>query len=110
MIPPAGLSQVTRYETISDGHCTRQTKFALVPSGSIQTPPHPCPRRHKTQRSGNALDYLRQETWPGKQVIAESLPMRDISMEGLGEVGPGPGSILGQGLLDVEEVPDGAGH
>ena len=31
-------------------------------------------------------------------------------MEGLGEVGPGSGPHLGQGLLDSEEVTDGAGQ
>ena len=57
-----------------------------------------------------ALDYFLQEAWPGNRVIAELLPMRDLLMEVLGEVGLGPGYRRGQVLLDVEEVPNGSRH
>ena len=71
------------------------------------------PRTHarsvtETHRSGKALNYFRQEAWPGNQVIAEFLPMISLSIEGLGELGPVWGTCLGQGLLYVEEVHDGA--
>ena len=46
----------------------------------------------------------------GKRVSTESLPMGDLPMKGIGEVSPGSGTRLGQGLLDVLEVPDGAGN
>ena len=33
-----------------------------------------------------------------------------LMMKRLGQVIPGPGPFLGQGLVDVVEVPDGFGH
>ena len=70
VMPPAVFTQVTISETMSDGHCTRQTKFAPVPSGSFQTPPAPMPKAsqnpsavrkrwtNSTKKCGQARKYL----------------------------------------------------
>ena len=77
VIPPAGLSQVTRSETISAVHCTRQTKFAPFPSGSIQTPPpHPCPRRHINPSQWEGVGLL-----PPRSVAGQSSHCRVAANE-----------------------------
>ena len=85
VMPMVGLDQLTRYETISAGHCTCQTKFAPVPLRSIQAPPHARARGvTETQRNGKVPYYFCQAVWMGKLVITELLPMRDLLTKGIG--------------------------